>query len=330
MENAGNAMNGIPLTFSEHQINRTIIGGPKSPDPNALNISVILLNSSGSHFKLHVFENLLQCNFQTIVSVEHDSSNFIDDVSKRYPMIKFLVPLEKTSDGDLINLAMSEVNSDYVLVLRDSLNIPSNFIPPHLAERLTADSPYCIVPRLFDNQKNALPCAFSPSAEHTHFVIDSSSEIANGKKTLYPFDFVALYNRKKFIELGGFDWTISSPYYQNLDLALRSWLWGEKTILTSLLQFSYIDEPPVNDTTYNLDYLRFYLKNQLPKIKLEQGYIRRTSFLVFLAHSSCGFMEARRQFNAARFWVSKNKFRYKKDLQELIQKWSCDDEDKDK
>ena len=323
-------MNGIPLTFSEHQINRTILGGPKTIDPAALNISVILLNSSGSHFKLHMFENLLQCNFQTIVSVEHDSSNFTDEVSKRFPMIKFIVPLEKTSDGDLINLAMSELTSDYVLVLRDSLNIPTNFIPSHLAERITENSPYCIVPRLFDNQKNALPCAFTPSAEHTHFVIDSSSEINNGKKTLYPFDYIGLYNRKKFIELGGFDWTINSPYWQNLDLALRSWLWGEQTLLTSHLQFSYIDEPPVNDTTYNLDYLRYYLKNELPKIKMETGYFRRSSFFVFLSRSSCGFMEARRQFNAAKVWVSKNKYRYKMDLQTLIQSWSRNDEDKDK
>ena len=320
-------MNGIPLTFSEHQINRTILGGPKVTDPNSLNVSVILLNSSGSHFKLHVFENLLKCNFQTIVSVEHDSSNFTDDVSKRYPMIKFLVPLEKTSDGDLINLAMSEVNSDYVLVIRDSLNIPANFIPPHLVERLTADSPYCIVPRLLDKNRNALPCAFSPSAERTHFVIDSSSEITNGKKTLFPSDYVALYNRKKFIELGGFDWTISSPYWQNLDLALRSWLWGEQTVLTSHLQFSYIDEPPVSDTTYNLDYLRYYLKNELPKIKMEQGYLKKSSFLVFLLRSNCGIMEARRQFNAARTWVRKNKFRYKMDLQTLVQNWSREDED---
>ena len=321
-------MNGIPLTFSEHQINRTILGGPKVTDPASLNISVILLNSSGSHFKLHVFENLLQCGFHTIVSVEHDSSNFTDDVSKRFPMIKFLVPLEKTNDGDLINLAMSEVQTDYVLVLRDSLNIPANFMPSHLAERLTAESPYCIVPRLLDKNRAALPCAFSPSAERTHFVIDSSSEIANGKKTLFPFDFIGLYNRKKFIELGGFDWTIASPYWQNLDLAVRSWLWGEQTVLTSLLQFSYIDENPVNDTTYNLDYLRYYLKNELPKIRMEQGCLKKSSFPVFLLRSSCGIMEARRQFNAARTWVEKNKFRYKMDLQTLVQNWSRDDENK--
>ena len=321
-------MNGIPLTFSEHQINRTVLGGRINENPSALNISVILLNSSGSHFKLHVFENLIQCNFQSIISIEHDSSNFTDDTSKKYPMVKFIIPQEKATDGELINLAMSEVYSDYVLVLRDSLNIPANFMPPHLAERLTADSPYCIVPRLLDKNHTALPCAFSPSAERTHFIIDSSSEIANGKKTLYPFDYIAFYNRKKFIELGGFDWTIESPYWQNLDLALRSWLWGEETKLTSLLQFSYIDEPPVNDTTYNLDYLRYYLKNELPKIKMEMGYIKRSSFTGFLFHSSCGYLEARRQFNAAKKWVEENRFRFKMDLQTFIQNWSKKDEDK--
>ena len=321
-------MNGIPLTFSEHQINRTVLGGRVNDNPSALNISVILLNSSGSHFKLHVFENLLQCNFQSIISMEHDSSNFTDDVSKKYPMIKFIIPQEKATDGELINLAIGEIQSDYVLVLRDSLNIPSGFLQPNLSERLTAGSPYCIVPRLMDKNNCALPCAFSPSAEYSHFVVDSSSEIANGKKTLFPFDYVALYNRKKFIELGGFDWTINSPYWQNLDLALRSWLWGEETRLTSLLQFSYIDEVPVNDTTFNLDYLRYYLKNELPKIKMEQGYIKRSSFLGFFFHSSCGYMEARRQFNAARSWVENNKFRFKMDLQTFVQNWSRNDEDK--
>ena len=69
------------------------------------------------------------------------------------------------------------------------------------------------------------------------------------------------------------------------------------------------------------------LENELPKIKMEQGYLKKSSFPVFLLHSSCGIMEARRQFNAARTWVEKNKFRYKMDLQTLVQNWSRVDEE---
>ena len=45
-------MNGIPLTFDERQLNRTVVGGSVNNSPEALNTSVILLNTSGSHFKV--------------------------------------------------------------------------------------------------------------------------------------------------------------------------------------------------------------------------------------------------------------------------------------
>lgn len=316
-------MKDIPTTFDEHQITRTVVGGNVTNKEASLNISVILLNSSGSHFKMHTFENLLQCNFQSIISIEHDPNNTtIDEMSKKFPMIKFIVPQEFASDGELINLAMAEVKSDYVLVIRDTLHIPSGIIMQHMSEQLTKTGVYCIVPRLFDQNKNSIPCTFNPGVNKTHFVVESALGMQDSMKTLYPFDYIALYNREKFIQLGGFDWSITSPYWQNLDLALRSWLWGEETRITSLLQFSYNTEMPVEDRTVNLDYLRYYLKNELPKLKMEQGYIKKSSFISFLFRSSCGFLEARRQFNAAKEWVKKNKYKFKMDLQTFVENWS--------
>ena len=320
-------MSFIPSTFDEHQINMTVLGGRVNEAPDELNISVILLNSSASHLKLGVFENLLGCKFRSIISIEHDNSNFsIEDISRKFPDIKFMIPLEKTSDGEVINIAMSETDADYVLVLRDSLYIPSGIILPNLAERLTSEKIYCVVPRLLDKNKNGINTLFTPGAEKSHFVIDSSSFVTDGKKTIYPKDFVGLYNRKKFIELGGFDYTIASAYWQNLDLALRSWLWGERTQLTTMLQLSYIDEPTVEDKTINHDYLRYYLKNETPKYKMEQAVIKNTSFPKFLFRSSCGYLEAKRQFNAAKEWVEKNKYHFKMDLQTFIKNWFHENE----
>lgn len=316
-------MNTIPSAFNTHQIARTVIGGKPNTNPQALNISVILLNNLGSHFKEHTFENLIQCNFNSIVSIEHDPTNTtIDEMSKKFPEIKFIVPLENATDGELINIGMSEVSSDYVLVLRDSLNIPSKIILQNLASSLTKSGIYCLVPRLVDKDKNSLPIAFSPSAEKSHFVVEAAFAMNDGMKNLYPFDYIGLYNREKFISLGGFDWTINSSYWQNLDLSLRAWLWGEEIKFTSLLQFSYIDEAPVEDHSINIDYLRYYLKNQLPKLKMEEAYIKKSNFLIFLFRSSCGFLEARRQFKEASKWVRKNKYRFKMDLQTFVENWS--------
>lgn len=315
-------MNGIPLTFDEHQLNRTVVGGYINNSPEALNISVILLNTSGSHFKVQMFENLMSCNFREIVSVEHDANNFaLDDLLKRFPNIKFIVPLEKATDGEMINLAMSEVTSDYVLVLRDNLNIPSGIILTNLAEKLTQEGIYCVVPRLVDAKKTGLVTQFAPGVNKTHFVVEGSSVVKDTVRTLYPFDYIALYNRKKFIQLGGFDYTIKSPYWQNLDLAIRSWLWGEETKLTTIVQFAYAGESPVEDKTVNLDYIRFYLKNEYPKVKNDRGIIRKRQFFSFFFHSRCGYLEARRQFKSARSWVESNKYRFKTDLTSLVEGW---------
>ena len=313
-------MNTIPLIFDEHQINRTVLGGYQQYNDKALNISVILLNSKSSNFKIHLFENLLQCNFKSVISIEKDGASYnIDDLSKKFPEIKFIIPLEKTNDGDLINLAMSEIDSEYALVIRDTINIPAGIILPNLADALTKNKTYCVVPRLFDERNSSIPCSFTPRIEGTHFVVDSSTAVIDGMKTIYPNDYIALYNREKYIQLGGYDWTINSPYWQILDLAIRSWLWGEETKITSLLQFSYTESYPVLDKTPNIDYIRYYLKNELPVIKMEQGIIKKSSFFFFKLRSSCGLFEARRQFISARKWVEQNRFKFKMDLQTFIE-----------
>ena len=314
-------MNIIPSTFDEHQINRTVIGGRIENKNASLNISVILLNNNGSHFKDALFENLLECNFRSIVSVELGANNFsIEDLAKKFPSVKFIVPLEKTTDGEMINLAMAEVESDYVLVLRNTLNITPGFIHENLAERLLKDDVFCIVPRLTDSNKNSIMVQFSPSVSKNHFVVEESFVVNDGMKTLFPTDNVALYNRKKFIQLGGFDYGIKSNYWQNLDLGLRSWLWGEETKLTTLLQFSYIEEP-IFDKTINLDYLRFFLKNGIHKIKNDEPYISNFAFPKFFFNSSCGYLEAKRQFKATKNWVKQNKYKIKMDLESLIVNW---------
>ena len=314
-------MNIIPSTFDEHQINRTVIGGRIENKNASLNISVILLNNNGSHFKDALFENLLECNFRSIVSVELGANNFsIEDLAKKFPSVKFIVPLEKTTDGEMINLAMAEVESDYVLVLRNTLNITPGFIHENLAERLLKDDVFCIVPRLTDSNKNSIMVQFSPSVSKNHFIVEESFVVNDGMKTLYPTDNVALYNRKKFIQLSGFDYGIKSNYWQNLDLGLRSWLWGEETKLTTLLQFSYIEEP-IFDKTINLDYLRFFLKNGIHKIKNDEPYVSNFAFPKFFLNSSCGYLEAKRQFKATRNWIKQNKYKIKMDLESLIVNW---------
>lgn len=315
-------MNTIPTIFKEHQISRTVIGGKKNESKSKLNISVILLNTKGGHLQIQNYEKLLSCDFSTIISVEPDCENYnIEEISKRYPSIKFVIPLENVSDGELINSCMDEIDSDYVLVIRDTMRIPSGLILNNLAQRLINSASYCLVPSLVDIDGQSISINYIPGAQKGRFVVETDELIQDGLDTLLPYDYVGLYDKKRFLNLGGYDWTITSSFWQNADLSLRAWLWGEKIQITTLFQLQYKEEVSVPDMTTDFSYIRFYLKNILPKFKSDHGTMPFYLFFVFLRNSGCGFVEALKQFRSAQKWIEINKFRFCKDVQNLIESW---------
>jgi len=317
-------MNTIPLTFNEHQVDRTTIGGKEKAPENPMNISVVLLNKMGSQFKMKIFEELIKCNFASIISIEPDAGNYnIEEISHRFPQIKFIIPHEELTDGEYINIAMEEITSEYLLVLKDDLYIPNGVLLPNLAEKILKNKNICVAPRLVDSRRNSLPIHKIPSSKKMHFVIESLTQVQDEVSTLFPFDYIGLYNREKFIDAGGFDYSIKSPYWQLLDFGVRAWLWGEKIKITTALQLSYsVEEAPVENSTPGLDSLRFFLKNELPKYKLDHAVIKKSAFGRFYRSSRCGWFEARRQFKDALNWLEHNKYKFKMDLQTLIENWN--------
>ena len=315
-------MNTIPLIFNQRQINRTVLGGKERMPVVSLNIAVLLLNTEGSHYRIQTLENLAKCGFSAIVSFERTSENYnLEDISHRFPFVKFIVPLEPVTDGDLINIGMSEVDADYVLVMRDTVSFAPDALTARLAEKLLSERNYCVVPRLICPSAPNFPIVFTPSVNESMLDVETESTISDGRPTLYPFDYIGLYNRQTFMQLGGYDYTIASSYWQNLDLSFRAWLWGEKITISTVFNLSYQDEPPSEDTTANLSSSRFYLKNLLPEFVEDHGVITRSSFWVYLRRSGCGFFETLRQFNDARFWVEKNKYRFRCDAAYIVENW---------
>ncbi len=316
-------MNTIPLTFNEHQIDRTVLGGKLEPVGYKMNVSVILLNTTGSHLNFQTLENLAGCGFRSIVSVEPTPDSYnLEDISRRYPLVKFVVPLEECSDGEIINMCMAEISSTYVLVLRDSLHIPKGILNANLFENLVREKPYCIVPRLVDSSAQPVFVNFLPEACKGKFCLSPATYVSEGQPTMYPFDCIGLYNREKFILLGGYDHTIKSQYWQNVDLSMRAWLWGEKITISPSFQISYSAEVPIQDSTRDLSYIKFYIKNILPRFKDDHGYVPVISFPGFLLHSSSGLIETCSQFRAARRWVKLNEYRFKTDANILIENWA--------
>lgn len=315
-------MSTIPSIFNEHNIDMLVLGGTEAVPVSRMNIAAVVLNSGWSQFRAQAVENLAKCGFAEIFFVESDAENYnLESFACRYPFVKYIVPLEETTDGELINISAGESCSDFFLVLRGSLDFSHEILSPTLSRTLEGIGAFCVAPRLL-SQNTSFPILFSPEIKKGTMRLAATSVVFDGLPDLMPFDYIGLYDRKKFIDSGGFDYTIRQPYWQNLDLSFRAWLRGEKIILSTSFCLDYAGKFPALDTTPSQDSNRFYLKNLVPRFYDDHGSIPRSSFFSFFKSSSCGLFEALRQFKEARHWVDKNKYSFKRDVIDLVENWS--------
>ena len=315
-------MSTIPSTFNAKQVFVTILGGMEEPSRILMDVSCIVIKRTVNQYRSQVLRNLLACGFKKIVSVEILNPAFnTETLSLDFPEVKFVRAHGKMSDGDLVNLGMGEIDTPYALVLHDDLCVQDFRFTRSLAQKLSDFGIFCVAARLLNNERQGIPVRFTPNVRNSVFDVESSLSVVDKSMTLYPFDLAGFYNVGTFKSLGGFDHTIESPYWQEIDLFFRAWLWGEKILLSSAFTLSFFDELPASDRTADISYLKFFLKNLLPDFRRDHGELSLSSFPSFKSRSRCGMSEALGLFNAARDWVRLNRFRFKTDAVSLLEAW---------
>ncbi len=320
-------MNTIPLIFNERHIERTVLGGKNSlvegiPSDARIPCSLVLLNRGSNHYRQQTIDSLQKVGFAEIISVENSSLSYnLEDFALRHPLVKFIVPQENLTIGDMINIGITECKCEQVLVIWNDIHINLNMFTPQLYTKLVSENILCVSPHLQSANHQSLPIEMVPSIEKGRFAISPSTALRDNERTAYPFDFIGLYNRQKFMQLGGFDYTISTAYWQNLDFSLRAWLWGEEIRLSSSFKLKYEDESPLENSTADFTQLRFYLKNCAPSFYNDYSYIPISRYFSFVKQFPGTPFVALKMFKDARKWVRINRYRFKMDVVSLVKNW---------
>ncbi len=314
------AMNTIPTIFNEREIPYTILGNtdPESYEP----ISIVVLNRGGRYYLSSLFKNLYSMGLNSILYIDKTQRSFeLESLSSEFPDVKFILPFEELTTGEMINLAMSETLSPNVLVIWSDMALLDNYFNLKLLEKLSEKRTICIPPLLLDSKNDKLPVQMVPSLTNMDFSTEQFLCRRDFVRTLYPVDFMGLYDREKFIKIGGFDYTISNPYWQNLDFAFRANLWSYDFLVSTSLRLRYSGEIPVEDTTADNSYIKFYLKNLAPLVEAKGARLPRRLFFSYAKKSGLNPMNAYKQFFAVRNWVNLNKHKFVKDPHKLISEW---------
>jgi hypothetical protein len=166
-----------------------------------------------------------------------------------------------------------------------------------------------------------LPTLVSPMTQKRKIRTVLFEPCNEGDLSLYPFDCIGIYDRQRFIGMGGYDITIKKPHWQLMDFGMRSYLWGEEIALNLHFKLSYDGELPSEDYTVEDSYRRFYLKNLAPVFKRDYAHLPLYKFPSYLGKSGDDPFSAWDEFSQTRNWVRKNKYRWKFDARAVINMW---------
>jgi hypothetical protein len=303
---------------------------------NASGVSAILLNRKGRYPRSAIFAELEKAGFDHVVSLEGPGDRYdLEDLSGRFSFVKFILLKKSIGLGEQINLAVSEIESPLVFVLWNDLRILHGADAAKIFSWFWLDDRgrrFCTVPVIQTPRLETLPTLTAPALYRSRLPWKSRETVkalrfpplTEGQPSLYPFDGVGLYDRERFVRLGGFDRAIRNPYWQLMDLGFRAQLWGEEIRSTQLIRLSYEGEPAPEDTTADAGYRRFFLRNLAPVLRKEAAHLPLRLFSSYYFRTGGGPLAAWEEFKENRRWVSDNALRFKRDARSLAALWDQD------
>ncbi|MDR0910317.1 MAG: hypothetical protein LBM77_11200 [Spirochaetaceae bacterium] len=323
-------MNTIPSIFNENLPSYTAVGGEQQIDVS--NVTAVILSREDRYPHRRNLEELSKEGFDRIISIELPGSQIsIDEMRVKYPNVRFIFLKENVTAGEQINLAVSEITSPLFLCLWNDLKLFQSGGALRIAERLYSPRAgaageggfkrLCTVPLLKNADFEDIPTCTLPATQKAVVKTIQVNAKNEGHPVLYPVDYIGIYDKKRFIGLGGFDTTIKNEHWQLMDFGFRSKLWGEEIAATLLLRLSYFGNTPIDDVSIDDSYRRFYLKNIAPVFHGDNANLPYRRFLPYLFTSGADIFKAFSEFKAARAWVKTNRFRFKTDAKTVIALW---------
>jgi len=314
-------MSIIPTIFNEHAVPYTLVGG-KNFKRELNNVGAIIMSRGGWYNFPSIVKSLLEIGCTSIISVESpkksiDLENMIDE----YPFVKFLLPQEETTIGENINIAVSELKTDYAIVLWNDQSILDSSHLSKAVEQAKELDKMCLSPVAITKTNDMISVQMLPILKNGHFSTEAIPIIQNNTRSIYAFDFTGIYNCKKFMDFGGFDYTLKNPYWQNLDFGFRTFLWGEEIVINTHFKLKYLSSIPVEDTSYDDAYTRFYIKNLRPTVANGKAYIKFDVFFSYMSGMGFNPFMAYNYFKVGYDWVKKNQKRFIVPPYDLISNW---------
>lgn len=203
-------------------------------------VSVVIPNYNGVQLFPEtlptVYEALqtVQLPFEIIIADDCSTDASLSFLQKNFREIKIISNQKNSGFSITANNGIRNAQYDLVLLLNSDVKLEPNYFINQL-HYFEKEDTFGVMGRIVGwNDDTIQDGAKYPSFHGVkiktagNYILDNEEEMKNGLYTMYLSGANALLDRKKFIEIGGFNELFSPFYVEDFELSLRAWRRGWK------------------------------------------------------------------------------------------------------
>ena len=194
-------------------------------------ITVVIPNWNGKELLKRNIPSLIEAldyhggNYEIIVVDDASTDGSPQFISNTYPFVRLLTLERRHGFSGAVNSGVNVARYDILLLLNSDIRVQKNFLSP-LLSYFDDETTFAVSNKAMKDDNAALT-----RPHYMEFKYGFMREVYLPKQNDPAYAFGAsgghgLFDRKKFLQLGGFDEIYSPFYYEDADLSYRAWKRG--------------------------------------------------------------------------------------------------------
>ena len=173
---------------------------------------------------------------EVIVADDASSDDSVAWLKTHVPEVAVLVSGKNLGFAENCNRAIQAMNSDFVILLNSDVEVEENFIGPLLKHFESSSGLFAVSPHFYNQALGGRDEAvtyfhFKRGLIHVAWPCLAGADPPEQAAPVgYACGGAAAYDRRKFLELGGFDSLFAPYYWEDSDLSYRAWKRGWRVV----------------------------------------------------------------------------------------------------